>query len=180
MLASPEIQIASCTTAYTRSPPIQIDISTSAPSISLASSHWSTAPSYNAPTTYVTWTVYPRNYAAHQVYLPAQWLQTQQVSVGNRETGRNLPMRLKEHRAHGRRGDFEKSAIVKHSYIKDHQIDWQAAQLITPINTWHPRCIREAIEIFKHDTVPQDIGFDISDIWRPLLQTFYIQCQQLV
>ena len=55
--------------------------------------------------------------------------------------------------------------------MNDHQIDWQAAQLITPINTWHPRCIREAIEIFKHDTVPQDIGFYISDIWRPLLRT---------
>ena len=67
--------------------------------------------------------------------------------------------------------NFEKSAIVKHSHIKDHQIDRQAAQLITPINTWHPRRIREAIEIFKHDTVPQDIGFYISDIWRPLLWT---------
>ena len=87
------------------------------------------------------------------------------------ETKRNLPTRLKEHRAHGRRGDFEKSAIVKHSHIKDHQIDWQAAQLITPIDAWHPRRIREAIEIVKHDTVPQDIGFFISDIWRPILQT---------
>ena len=69
------------------------------------------------------------------------------------ETGRNLPTRLKEHPAHRRRGDFEKSAIVKHSHIKDHQIDWQAAQFITPINTWHPIRIRKAIEIFKHDTV---------------------------
>ena len=87
------------------------------------------------------------------------------------DTKCNLPTRLKEHRAHGRRGDFEKSAIVKHSHIKDHQIDWQAAQLITPIDAWHPRHIREAIEIVKHDTVPQDIGFFISDIWRPILQT---------
>ena len=86
------------------------------------------------------------------------------------ETKHNLPTRLKEHRAHGRRGDFEKSAIVKHSHIKDHQIDWQAAQLITPIDAWHPRRIREAIEIVKHDTVPQD-GFFISDIWQPILQT---------
>ena len=30
----------------------------------------------------------------------------------------NLPTRLQEHRAHGRRGDFEKSSIVKHSHIK--------------------------------------------------------------
>ena len=34
-------------------------------------------------------------------------------------------------------------------------------------NSWHTRRIREAIEIFKHHTVPQDIGFFISDIWRP-------------
>ena len=87
------------------------------------------------------------------------------------ETKRNLPTRLKEHRAHGRIEDFEKSSIVKHSHIKDHQIDWQAAQLITPIDAWHPRRIREAIEIVKHDTVPQDIGFFISDIRRPILQT---------
>ena len=87
------------------------------------------------------------------------------------ETGRNLPTRLKEHRAHGCRGDFEKSSIVKHSHIKDHQIDWQAPQLITPINSWHTRRVGKAIEIFKHDTVPQDIGFFISDIWRPLLLT---------
>ena len=82
-------------------------------------------------------------------------------------TWRNLPTRLKEHRAHGRTGD----SIVKHSHIKDHQIDWQAAQLITPINSWHTRRIREAIKIFMHDTVPQDISFFISDIWRPLLRT---------
>ena len=50
----------------------------------------------------------------------------------------NLPSRLKEHRAHSRRGDFGKSTIIKHSHIKDHQIDWQAAQLITPIDAWHP------------------------------------------
>ena len=99
------------------------------------------------------------------------WIPCECDKVYIGETGRNLPTRLKEHRAHGRRGDFEKSSIVKHSHIKDHQIDWHAAQLITPINSWHTRRIREAIDIFKHDTVPQDIGFFISDIWRPLLRT---------
>ena len=87
------------------------------------------------------------------------------------ETGRNVPTWLKEHPAHGRRGDFDKSAIVKHSHIKVHQTDWQAAQLITHVNTWHSRCIREAIKILKRNTVPQDIGFYISDIWRPVLRT---------
>ena len=31
-------------------------------------------------------------------------------------------------------------------------------------------CIREAIESTKHDTVPQDIGYNTSDIWRPILK----------
>ena len=87
------------------------------------------------------------------------------------ETGRHLPTRLKEHQAHGRRGDFEKSSIVKHSHIKDHQIDWQAAQLITPINSWHTRRIREAIKIFKHEpSKSSSTTLFHSDIWRPLLR----------
>ena len=84
---------------------------------------------------------------------------------------RLLPTRLGDHQAHERRGDFEKSAIVKHSHITDHQDDWKAAELITPIQAWHPRPIREAIEIHKHDTVPRGIGFHISDISLPLLPT---------
>ena len=85
------------------------------------------------------------------------------------ETGRDLSTRLKEHIAHGRRGDYDKSAIVKHSHEQDHIINWKAAELIVPVNRWHPRRIREAIEICRHNTVPQDIGFNISNIWRPLL-----------
>ena len=80
------------------------------------------------------------------------------------ETGRNLPTRLNEHRAHGRKGDYDKSGIIKHSHEKDHVILWNDANLITNIEKWHPHRVREAIEIYKHDTVPQDIGVHISDI----------------
>jgi predicted GIY-YIG superfamily endonuclease len=86
------------------------------------------------------------------------------------ETGRDLPTRLNEHRAHGRKGDIEKSSIVKHSYTEDHTINWDQAKLITSIEHWYPRRIREAIEIYRHNTVPQDIGVNISDIWRPILK----------
>ena len=85
------------------------------------------------------------------------------------ETGRDLPTRIKEHRAHGRKGEYEKSAIIKHSHTEDHIINWEEAHLIASIDQWHPRRIREALEIYKHPTVPQDIGFSISDIWQPLL-----------
>ena len=85
------------------------------------------------------------------------------------ETGRDLTTRINEHKAHGRKGELEKSSIIKHSHTEDHQINWSQAELITSIERWYPRRIREAMEIIKHNTVPQDIGFNISDIWRPIL-----------
>ena len=65
--------------------------------------------------------------------------------------------------------DNERSAIIKHSHAEDHTINWEEAHLIANIEQWYPRRIREALEISKHPTVPQDIGFSISDIWQPLL-----------
>ena len=44
----------------------------------------------------------------------------------------------------------------------DHVIDWQKAEIIAPEKHWYTVRIREAIEIHKHDTVPQDIGYVIS------------------
>ena len=85
------------------------------------------------------------------------------------ETGRDLTTRLNEHKAHGRRGECDKSAIIKHSTDSDHVIDWQKAEIIAPEKHWYTRRIREAIEIHKHDTVPQDIGYFISSIWHPIL-----------
>ena len=61
MLASPKILTAPYTT-FTGNPPTQTITSTNALSITPASSHRSTAPLHNAPTPYVTQTVYPRNY----------------------------------------------------------------------------------------------------------------------
>ena len=85
------------------------------------------------------------------------------------ETGRDLPTRIKEHRANSRKGEYEKLAIIMHSHTEDHIINWEQAHLITSIDQWYPRRIREALEIHKHPTVPQDIDFSISDIWQPLL-----------
>ncbi|XP_038061747.1 uncharacterized protein LOC119732358 [Patiria miniata] len=61
-------------------------------------------------------------------------------------------------------------AHVRRAY-NDHLISWSQAELLTSIDCWYPRHIREAIEIIKHNTVPQDIGFNISDIWRPILKS---------
>lgn len=86
------------------------------------------------------------------------------------ETGRNVSTRIKEHQAHGRLGHLDKSAIIKHSQEQDHLIKWKQAKLIAPVKFWHQRRVREAIEIKSHNTVPQDIGFFINDIWSPLLK----------
>ena len=48
------------------------------------------------------------------------------------ETGKDLTTRLNEHKAHGRRGECDKSAIIKHSTDSDHVIDWQKAEIIAP------------------------------------------------
>ena len=64
-----------------------------------------------------------------------------------------------------------KSAIVNHAHTSNHQIHWDNADLIAPVKNWFPRRIREAIEIYRHDTVHQDIGFKLSDSWGPLIKT---------
>ena len=94
------------------------------------------------------------------------------------ETGRDLTTRLNEHKAHGRRGECDKSAVIKHSTDSDHVIDWQSAEIIAPEKHWYTRRIREAIEIHKHDTVPQDIGYFISSIWHPILPSINTHTQQ--
>ena len=86
------------------------------------------------------------------------------------ETGRDMDTRLKEHKTSFRLSEWEKSAIVKHAQQHDHRIMWDDTQLITSINNWNTRRVREAIEIHRHDTVPQDPGLHINNIWIPLLQ----------
>ena len=53
---------------------------------------------------------------------------------------------------------------------QDHRINWKETKLIAPVQFWLQRRVREAIEIKSHNTVPQDIGFYINDIWSPLLK----------
>nr|XP_054760972.1 uncharacterized protein LOC129267271 [Lytechinus pictus] len=85
------------------------------------------------------------------------------------ETGRNLTTRLKEHQNSYNKWECEKSAIAKHANQLQHKILWEDAKLLTSIKHWHTRRVREAIEITQHDTVPQDSGLLINNIWNPLL-----------
>ena len=86
------------------------------------------------------------------------------------ETGRSFNTRIKEHKACQRLGDGDRSAIVKHAQEQQHNINWEDSSLITSIPHWHTRRVWEAIEILQHNTVPQDSGLHINNIWHPLLQ----------
>ncbi|XP_038075670.1 uncharacterized protein LOC119743341 [Patiria miniata] len=64
------------------------------------------------------------------------------------EKRRELKTKIKEHQAHGRKGEIDKSAIIKHSHEQDHRIHWDQARIIAAVTHWHPRRIREAIKIY--------------------------------
>ncbi|XP_033106046.1 uncharacterized protein LOC117108193 [Anneissia japonica] len=82
------------------------------------------------------------------------------------ETGRDLRTRLKEHQGRARRGEQEKSSIVMHSQSTTPCTLGQIrTTVIATVPSWHSRRTREATKIHKHNTVHQDIGFVISDIW---------------
>ncbi|XP_071788394.1 uncharacterized protein [Asterias amurensis] len=66
------------------------------------------------------------------------------------ETSRDLTTRLKEHKAHGRRGEYDKSAIVKHSTDLDHVIDWDQARIIAPERHWYSRRISSSPVYFLY------------------------------
>ena len=63
-----------------------------------------------------------------------------------------------------------------HSFVLVFHVCFEAAcvdcfkYIITSIPHWHTRRVWEAIEILQHNTVPQDSGLHINDIWHPLLQ----------
>ena len=46
------------------------------------------------------------------------------------ETGRNLSLRLKEHRTNCKKAELEKSAGAKHSWTNDHRIKWKEATIL--------------------------------------------------
>ena len=85
------------------------------------------------------------------------------------ETGRSFNTRIKEHKAHGRRDERDKSAIIDHAHTHDHRILWDESNLVTRVPYWHQRRVREALEIEEHNTVPQDSGLQLSNIWLTVL-----------
>ena len=76
------------------------------------------------------------------------------VSIG--ETGRNLSLRLKEHKTNCEKTKLEKSAVAKHSWTNDHRIKWNEASILVTENHKFSHKMRESIEIEKHNTIDQE------------------------
>ncbi|XP_063957559.1 uncharacterized protein LOC135154655 [Lytechinus pictus] len=68
-----------------------------------------------------------------------------------------VDLSFQEHKAHGRRDERDKSAIIDHARTHDHRI------------LWHQWTVREALEIGEHNTVPQDSGLQLSNISLTIL-----------
>ena len=45
------------------------------------------------------------------------------------ETGRNLSVRLKEHKTNCEKAEQDKSAVAKHTWTYDHRIKWNEATI---------------------------------------------------
>ena len=72
------------------------------------------------------------------------------------ETGRNLSLRLKEHKTNCEKAELEKSAVAKHSWTNDHPIKWNEASILATESHKFSRKMRESIEIEKHSTIDQE------------------------
>ena len=46
------------------------------------------------------------------------------------ETGRNLSLRLKEHKTNCENAELEKSAVAKHFWTNDHRMKWNEASIL--------------------------------------------------
>ena len=84
------------------------------------------------------------------------------------ETGRNLSLRLKEHKTNCEKAEFEKSAVAKRSWTNDHRIKWNKASILATECHKFSRKMRESIEIEKHSTIDQE-GKPLDSTWRALL-----------
>ena len=83
------------------------------------------------------------------------------------ETGRNLKIRLTEHKAAVRRGD-RKNGITVHVQNHDHCVDWESAGVVGQEPHYWRRRVLEALHIAKHgNTTNLDSGLTLDSIWTP-------------
>ena len=87
------------------------------------------------------------------------------------ETGRNLEMRLKEHRYAVKRQD-DKNRITVHAQESGHDVDWEAARVRMYEEHLTKRKVLESILILEsRDTTNLDAGLNLNPVWRPLIKS---------
>ena len=63
------------------------------------------------------------------------------------ETGRNLSLRLKQHKTNCEKAELKKSAVAEHSWTSDHCIKWNEASISATESHKFFRKLRVSIEI---------------------------------
>ena len=89
------------------------------------------------------------------------------VYVG--EMGRSLEIRLKEHKYALKTKDT-KNGIAVHATTNEHDVNWEAAKVVTFEQHLIQRKVLESLHINKQtNTSNLDSGYTLSPIWKPLL-----------
>lgn len=82
------------------------------------------------------------------------------------ETGRNLKLRLTEHKRAVKNKD-PNNGLAVHVSITNHTILWQNAEVLTIEPNWSKRKVREALYIKRtKDTLNLDQGYTLDNVWR--------------
>ena len=90
------------------------------------------------------------------------------VHIG--ETGRNLKMRLKEHK-YAVKWQDENRRIAAHTQESEHSVNWEAARVRTNEEHVTRRKVLESIFILESsNTNNLDTGLNLNPIWRSLLK----------
>ena len=87
------------------------------------------------------------------------------------ETKRNYKIRLKEHAAHVRRAEFDKSAVAQHAWEQGHVIDFTTGKLIAREPRWLHRRYKEALLIKKAQQFGTTINLDNGMEMHPSVST---------
>ena len=86
------------------------------------------------------------------------------VYVG--ETGRNLKLRLTEHKRAVKNKD-PNNGLAVHVNITNHTILWNSAEVLTTEPNWSKRKVKEALYIKRtKNTLNLDQGYILDNVWR--------------
>ncbi|XP_030762746.1 uncharacterized protein LOC115887456 [Sitophilus oryzae] len=96
-------------------------------------------------------------------------------------TKRSVGTRLTEHKRNCRLGQTEKSAVAEHALRDgDHKIQFEDTQVIATTSGYHPRLVREAVEIHKHPNNfnRKEETFYLNRIWHPAISRTKVAAQR--